>query len=83
MSTLTNEICDARMETLNTKISNIETDVKEMKADLKAALDLKGTVNDHDKFISGLKTWGLRVLVALAAIALTGGTIELADLLKP
>ena len=80
---VTNETCDARMETLDTKIGEIQSDIAEIKTDVKAALNLKTTVDSHERFISGVKKYGVWVLVLLATIALTGSVVSWRDLLKP
>jgi hypothetical protein len=83
MTPVTNELCDARMETLNEKISQIQEDVTEIKVDVRAALDLAGKVNNHEKFISALKKYGLYVLLALSIAALSGGAVSIRELFKP
>jgi hypothetical protein len=83
---VSNDLCEARMQTIAGQLSEILANQKETMNQLRsfqttqALMDVK--VEDHDRFLTSLKTWGLRILYGLACVALGGGTIAIKDLIK-
>jgi hypothetical protein len=67
------------MQGINDHLEQIHEHVK--KLDCLPVLAEK--VEQHEKFIASMKSWGLRILIGLACVALTGGAIGIKDLIKP